>query len=289
MGMKMTDNRVKSVVEYFHLQLDALYPKQEIDSFAILSFDHYKGYTRSDMLLKGDERLSESELLSFIRAVKRLKQFEPIQYILGETEFYGLNLKVNKAVLIPRPETEELVDWIVKSYKGYEWSILDIGTGSGCIPVSLKKNIPLTEVNAVDISPEAIKVAKQNALSNEADVEFYQLDVTNENEWDKLGQYDIIVSNPPYVLESERTEMEKNVLDYEPELALFVKENDPLVFYKHILKFAQTHLKPEGNVYFELNEKLGRSTVELCHSFGFTNCELRKDLRNKDRMLRCSK
>lgn len=285
----MPDNRVKSVVDYFHLQLDALYPRQEVDSFAFLSFNHYKGFTRTDLTMKDDERLSESELLSFIRVAKKLKQFEPIQYILGETEFYGLNFRVNKAVLIPRPETEELVDWILKSHKGQGFHVLDIGTGSGCIPISLKKNLNQAQVSAVDISPEALEVAKKNAQLNEGDVEFYQLDIRDEQVWQKLGQYDIIVSNPPYVLESEKAEMEKNVLDYEPELALFVKENDPLVFYRYILKFAQSHLKPDGNIYFELNEKLGQSLIALCNDLGFANCELRQDLRNKDRMLRCSR
>lgn len=285
----MPDNTVKSVVEYFHLQLDAIYPKQEVDSFAFLSFNHYKGFTRSALIIKGNERLSESELLSFIRVVKRLKQSEPIQYILGETEFYGLNFKVNKAVLIPRPETEELVDWIIKSHENENLDIFDIGTGSGCIPVSLKMNISHSRVKAIDISQEALEVAKKNADLNKTEVEFTQLDISDENEWERLGKYDIIVSNPPYVLESEKELMEKNVLGYEPEIALFVKEDSPLVFYQHILKFAQTHLKDGGNIYFELNEKLGQSLIELCSSFGFSTCELKKDLRDKDRMLRCSK
>lgn len=286
----MPDNRVSSVVDYFHLQLDSLYPKQEVDSFAFWAFSHYMGFSRADLTVKGDERLSESELLDYIRVVKRLKLYEPIQYILGETEFYGLNLKVAQGVLIPRPETEELVDWILKCHKAAgDLSILDIGTGSGCIPLALKKNMPQAKVQAVDVSPEALAIAKGNAQFTGLDVDFLQVDISNEQEWESLGQYDIIVSNPPYVLESERVEMEKNVLDYEPELALFVKENDPLVFYRYIINFAQGHLKEGGSIYFELNEKLGQSLQELCSEHGFVNCELRKDLRNKDRMLKCSR
>lgn len=288
-GMKIPDNRVASISPYFHLQLGELYPKEEIDSFVFLAFSSLKGYGRSDMHLKKEDRISESEILDFINVVKRLKEFEPVQYILGETEFYGLDFKVNNHVLIPRPETEELVDWIIKDKRiNPPISILDIGTGSGCIAISLAKKLRGSIVTAIDISKEALTVASENAGLNKANITFGHKDIFNQQDVNDLGEFDIIVSNPPYVLGSEKKEMRPNVLDYEPEIALFVKDDNPLLFYKQILDIAKRHLKPLGNVYFEINESKVQEMLKLCEEKGFGNCELRHDLRGKFRMLKCS-
>jgi release factor glutamine methyltransferase len=288
--MKIPNNRIQSIIDYFHLQLDDLYPKEEVTFFAFWALSELMGFSRSDMILRKDERISESEILTFIRIVKRLKKYEPIQYILGATEFYGMRLKVNKNVLIPRPETEELVDWIKLSHsQNHELKILDIGTGSGCIPIALKKHLPKSKVSGIDVSESALELAKENASANQVEVDFSNIDIRNKEEWKPLGKFDIIVSNPPYVLDKEKSEMRKNVLDYEPELALFVEDDDPLIFYRYILDFTQSHLETDGEIYFELNENFGDDLKELCQQKGFGNCELKKDLSGKIRMLRCSK
>lgn len=289
MGMKIPDNRVASIGAYFHLQLDELYPKEEVDSFLFLTFSSLKGYSRVDLQLNKEERLSESELLGFIQVVKQLKQFKPVQYILGETEFYGLNFKVNDNVLIPRPETEELVDWIIKDNAANPAiSILDIGTGSGCIAISLAKNLKNSSVAAIDVSEGALRLARENAALNEVEVQFLKKDILNTDRLSDFGKYKVIVSNPPYVLESEKAQMQPNVLQYEPEIALFVQDNDPLLFYRSILNFSKSCLSDNGQVYFEINEGKGDELVSLCKETGFSKCELRKDLRGKYRMLRCS-
>jgi release factor glutamine methyltransferase len=208
---------------------------------------------------------------------------EPIQYILGETEFYGLKLNVNPAVLIPRPETEELVDWILKINSIRNAKILDIGTGSGCIALALKNHLKEGEISGVDISENALKVARENALQNHLNVNFFQSDILKwkESEWDK---FDIVVSNPPYVRMSEKAKMNDNVLHYEPDSALFVSDQDPLVFYRAIAAFASQYLNKNGFLFFEINEYLGEEMKVLMEGFGFESIEIRKDINSKNRM-----
>ena len=296
--MKVIDNRAVSVYALFRKELENLYPKEEIETFLFFSFSEYFGFSRSDMVLKKEMRLSESELLKFFRVIRKLKLHVPIQYILGNTEFYGLKLKVNEHVLIPRPETEELVDWVLEEAKANHQitkspnhQILDIGTGSGCIAIALKKNMPDAEVYALDISSNALSVAKENAEINNAEINFLQGDILANSQIHQFAKspIQIIVSNPPYITEKEKPAMSSNVLDHEPHTALFVPDNDALLFYRAILDFAKEKLAPGGKVYFELNSTYAAAVAELATAKGFINCSIRKDLSGKERMLRCSK
>ena len=241
--------------------------------------------------MEPDLRLSESEMLTFHFAVKDLLKNKPIQYIIGETEFCDLKFKVNENVLIPRPETSELVYKIVERQKTKDkrqLSILDIGTGSGCIAISLAKNIPGSKVHALDISEKALEVAKENAINNNVDVTFINDDILSlKNNIET--KFDIIVSNPPYVRELEKAEMRDNVLNWEPHNALFVSDNDPLIFYRNILEFAQTHLNENGEIWFEINEYLGKEMTVLCKEYGFSDIEIFKDFRGKERVVKVNK
>ncbi len=292
--MKVIDNRAVSVYALFRKELESLYPKEEIETFLFFSFSEYFGFSRSDMVLKKELRLSESELLKFFRVIRKLKLHVPIQYILGNSEFYGLKLNVNEHVLIPRPETEELVDWIIKDVtlsvvEGQSLKILDIGTGSGCIAIALKKNMPDAEVYALDISENALAVAKENAAINNAEINFLQGDILNTFSPSHPLTFSLIVSNPPYITENEKPAMSANVLDHEPHTALFVPDNDALLFYRAILDFANDKLAADGKVYFELNSTYAAAVAELATAKGFINCSIRKDLSGKERMLRCEK
>lgn len=254
------------------------------------------------MALEPDLRLSESELLTLHFAVKELLKNKPVQYVIGETEFCGMRFFVNENVLIPRPETQELVEKLaVSSYQfssfrpkrsGVEKSpanvsILDIGTGSGCIAISLAKLIPNSDVTAVDVSEKAIEVARKNAEANGVNVHFVLDDILEPSTTELIdNQFDIIVSNPPYVCEGEKSEMRANVLEHEPSSALFVPDSDPLVFYRKILEYAQKTLKPNGAVWFEINEKFGKEIKNLCLEKGFKNVEIIKDFRGKERIVR---
>ena len=214
----------------------------------------------------------------------RLKQFEPIQYILGETEFFGLKLKVNPDVLIPRPETEELVQWICETSWPPKSVILDVGTGSGCIALALKKQLRHTEMCALDVSERALQTAIENATKNGLEVHFIHADIL---QWSKKDWplFDCIVSNPPYVRELDKKQMQPNVLEFEPETALFVSDDDPLIFYRETGHFAAHYLKPGGKLFFEINENLGDETCGLLKYIGFKNIKLRKDIHGKDRMI----
>ena len=224
---------------------------------------------------------------------------KPIQYITGEAWFYGLRFEVNENTLIPRPETEELVEWIIESQKSkvksQKISILDIGTGSGCIPISLKKEIPNAIVSAIDVSEKALEMARKNAVDNEVEVHFIlqnilEIDTLNElpiSNFQFQTEFDVIVSNPPYVRNLEKQEIKKNVLDYEPHLALFVEDSDALLFYRKIAQLALTSLTPNGKLFIEINQYLGKETVELLENLGFKNIELRKDFVGNDRMICC--
>ncbi len=309
--MKVIDNRAVSVYAFFRKELENLYPMEEIETFLFFSFSEYFGFSRSDMVLKKELRLSESELLKFFRVIRKLKLHVPIQYIFGNTEFFGLKFKVNEHVLIPRPETEELVDWIVKEKLKVTSStsqVLDIGTGSGCIAIALKKNLPEAEVYALDISENALAVAKENAELNNAEIHFLQGDILEfyrkgaktqtKNAEEKTfaplrlsgeKRFDLIVSNPPYITETEKDAMHPNVLDHEPHTALFVPDNDALLFYRAILDFAKENLAAGGKVYFELNSKYAGEVAELANEKGFVNDEIKKDINGNSRMLRCKK
>ncbi len=280
----------------FHKELDTIFGKNEVESFFFLCAEYHFDVTRIQLALDRELTFAKSETDTFLKVLEKLKQEEPIQYIIGETEFYGLKFRVNEHVLIPRPETEELVDWIVKSNsKQNETSqlkILDVGTGSGCIAISLAKDLPNSKIYALDVSKEAIEVAKENAKLNNVDITFIQTDILDSNYLSVLqeeSEFDIIVSNPPYVRHLEKHEIKPNVLDNEPHLALFVEDNNPLLFYKSITELAVDKLKEKGQLYFEINQYLGEETQQLVSEYNFEAIQLRKDLNENDRMLKAIK
>ena len=290
--MKTSSNLVRDCRKYYAGELEKLYGSDEANALIMILLKHYFNIDRMKIALEPELRLSESEMLTLHFAVKELLKNKPVQYIIGETEFCGMRFFVNENVLIPRPETEEIVNMIVSCRDktclvptGY--NVLDIGTGSGCIAISLAKLLKDSAVTAVDVSEKTLEVAKKNAEANEVSVTFIKDDILNPQNRDLLnGQFDIIVSNPPYVCESEKSEMRANVLDYEPSTALFVSDNDPLVFYRKILEFAQKALKPNGEVWFEINEKFGEAMLELRHKMRFKHSEIIKDFRDRDRILK---
>ena len=276
---------MQASIKYIRKELEGLYPPQEIDSFIRLIFYHLKQYSSTDLVLKREETLEETYQQQIKTIVKRLKDFEPIQYILRQTEFYELSFKLTPDVLIPRPETEELVDWILKSKAFDSPSILDVGTGSGCIPISLKKNWPQSRVMGCDISQAALDVAKINAGMNQVEIAFFHLDILNPVLPDSFHKIDILVSNPPYITDNEKHLMHPNVLLFEPKQALFVPDNDPLLFYKALIDFAKNHLTNGGQVFWEINEAFGEDCVRLLKENGFSSVNLRKDINGKNRMI----
>ena len=285
--MQVSSNKIKDIRRYYKRQLVDLYDENEIDSFLYILFEEYAGLSKAQILLNAEATISESELLKIHFAVKALMNHKPIQYIIGSSEFYGLKFKVSPDVLIPRPETEELVELIIKeNSKKKKMSIADIGTGSGCIAITLSKYLPGAEVTAIDVSPSTIHIAKENAKLNGQEIQFLKMDFLKTRSWDKLGSYDIIVSNPPYVRKSEIKAMNKNVLDYEPAKALFVEDENPLVFYNAIAKFAKEHLNKAGIVYCEINQYLGNETSALFFEAGFQSVEIIKDMNRNDRILK---
>lgn len=275
----------------FIKELTGLYPSDEIESFFNILSEKYLNLSRIDIALNRNEVISKANIVKFDDILDRLKTFEPIQYIIGETEFFGLPFKVNSHTLIPRPETEELVQLILDEvlqwkYKPEVLEVLDIGTGSGCIAISLVNNLPKAEVSALDISREALMVAEINAKKNQVSLNLFECDILNSQSLPR--NYDIIVSNPPYVRDLEKEFMEANVLSYEPELALFVEDTDPLLFYRKIAALAKVNLKPNGALFFEINEYLGKDMASLLKDMGFQHIEIKKDIYGKDRMLKCN-
>jgi release factor glutamine methyltransferase len=279
----------------FDDSLKTIYPKDEIESIKYLTLNELTKLSKAQLRAFPERELTDEQSQKLTKIVGELKTGKPIQYIFGHTEFYGLPFNVNPSVLIPRPETEELVEWIIQSVVSGEWSvneqkalkILDIGTGSGCIPISLKKHLPDAQIAGLDISAEALKTAKQNAELNDVDVEFLEADILNWKNTSILNmQYSVLISNPPYVTEHEKSGMHNNVLNYEPHTALFVPDNDPLIFYNAIADFALSRLQKDGLLFFEINENLGEQTIELLKHKGFNNIKLRQDMRGKDRMIR---
>lgn len=270
-------------------QLQGIYDKEEIHSFFYLLCDSFLNYRRFDVSMNHDRLLSKPTMARFDSALARLQAREPIQYILGCTEFYGLPFQVNKHTLIPRPETEELVDWILSNFQNQDavLDILDIGTGSGCIAVALAKNLPRASISALDISHKAIALAKENAINNQVSVSFSDQDILDTKSLEK--KYDVIVSNPPYVRQQEKKAMHTNVLAYEPSNALFVSNEDPLLFYRKIAQLAKVSLKANGWLYFEINEYLPLEMESLLDEIGFMNIEIKNDFRAVPRMIKCQK
>jgi len=243
------------------------------------------GFSRTEIIVNKNTLFSKEQHHTIDSFILKLRNFVPIQYILGETEFYGLPFNVNESVLIPRPETEELVDWIQsENDRNANLEMLDIGTGSGCIAISLKHEFKHATVEAFDISEKALETAKTNAELNKLEVTFSKVDILSHPEFET--KWDVIVSNPPYVTELEKADMQPNVLNNEPHLALFVPDNDPLLFYRHIALFARKHLKPQGKLYFEINREFGQATMNLLTELGYTEVKLRKDISVNDRMVR---
>ena len=276
---------LREVRNDFRKSLSSIYDSQEVDSFFYLILNNFYQMSRVDLALKPEFEIEEIEIQKWKSIIAELQRQKPIQYILGETEFFGLPFEVNSAVLIPRPETEELVDWILKNNSNSSelLRVLDIGTGSGCIPITLAKNLKNSEVSAIDVSAEALKVAEINAEKNSVEVNFIEKDILKTEDLDAI--YDIIVSNPPYVRELEKQEMQKNVLEFEPHLALFVEDDDALLFYLKITQLASKSLSEGGQLYFEINQYLGQRMVDLLNEYKFRDIELRKDIYGNDRMI----
>jgi release factor glutamine methyltransferase len=290
---------IKSLKTYFFTELQTIQEDSEIESFFFILTEFLHNLKRIDVSLHPDFEVSETDLEKWKTIISELKTEKPIQYITGEAWFYGLRFEVNENTLIPRPETEELVEWIVESQKSIvenlkiqksnNLTILDIGTGSGCIPITLKKEIPNAQVSAIDISEKALEMARKNALDNQVEVNFIHQDILTSQHLNLSTSqpllFDVIVSNPPYVRNLEKQEIKRNVLDYEPHLALFVADSDALLFYRKIAQLALKSLSPNGKLFFEINQYLGKETVELLEQLGFKNIELRKDFVGNDRMI----
>lgn len=276
---------MQPTIQYIRKELKSLYPEREIESLIRLIFHHLKKYSLTDLALKRHESLSQDEI-SAIRAITgRLKAGEPVQYILGYTDFAGMKLTVNPSVLIPRPETEELTGWIAQG--AYETGeALDIGTGSGCIALAIKKDNPGINVSGCDISYEALEIARQNAEAAKLNVRFFITDILRWKDFRWPSKYDLIVSNPPYVTENEKQYMHHNVMNFEPHQALFVSDKHPLMYYEAIVQFSCEMLNPGGDLYFEINERFGSQMIELLKEGGFEKIEIRNDIHGRDRMIR---
>ncbi|MGZ9734083.1 peptide chain release factor N(5)-glutamine methyltransferase [Flavobacterium sp. GNP002] len=292
--MKKSSFKIKEYRTQFIQELTPIYDAGEAESFFYLILEEKNQLKRIDLALHPDLVFSEEEIVVWNSILEQLKLEIPVQYLLGKTSFYGLDFEVNENVLIPRPETEELVEWILESQKSNpetsgeslkDLKILDIGTGSGCIAVSLAKNLPNATVFAIDVSEKALATAKTNAENNSVNVTFINQNILETQDLEQ--QFDIIVSNPPYVRNLEKEEIKKNVLDNEPHLALFVEDDDALIFYKKIAELAQKNLSENGQLYFEINQYLGKEMVDLLEKMNFKNIELRKDIYGNDRMLSC--
>ena len=280
--------KIKQYRTQFIKELSPFYDAYEAESFFYLILEDKHKLRQIDLALNHDLTFSEADFTVWNSILEELKKEVPIQYLLGKTHFYGLEFEVNENVLIPRPETEELVEWVINENKAIDKKkkikILDIGTGSGCIAISLAKNLPNAEVYAIDVSKKALETAKRNAISNKVEIIFMlknvlELEILKSN-------YDIIVSNPPYVRNLEKEEIKKNVLDYEPHLALFVEDNDALIFYRKIADLAKKNLLENGQLYFEINQYLGKEMTLLLEDMNFKSIELRKDIYDNDRMIK---
>ena len=283
---------IRNAFEQYVKSLSSIYEKKEAESISLLMFEERVGLTKSDLILRGEESMSEVKANDLTWKLLRLMKGEPVQYVLGYCYWFGMKLKVNKHVLIPRPETEELVEWIIKENQTRgDLKILDIGAGSGCIAIALKKNIPTSEVFAMDISKDALQVARENAEQNQAEVSFIFDDILypKSDHSSSPIQYSLIVSNPPYVPESEKPGLHENVLNFEPAAALFVPNTNPLIFYNAIIEFATRHLAVNGELFFEVNPFYATDVAKQLQSNGFSQSEIRTDLSGKYRMIRASR
>jgi release factor glutamine methyltransferase len=279
---------VKEALELFKADLMPIYGAQEADALCTLVLTEVTGLSKASLRAFTDTELNVVQSERLLTILAELESGKPVQYILGYADFYGLRFEVNPSVLIPRPETEELVEWILQTIpvnSGH--TILDVGTGSGCIPISLKLNRIDSQVFSIDISPNALSVASRNGVLNKADVNFIEADALNI----KLPEiadrtYNVIVSNPPYVTQTDKLQMHRNVTEFEPHIALFVADESPLLFYEAIAHFAIGHLTPNGYLFFEINESYGAETVAMLGEKGFGDIELRQDMAGKDRMIK---
>lgn len=290
---------------YIKGQLKEIYEEQETGNIAGLAIEHITGLSKTERVSKKQEQLSPFQLHLLQENLQRLKQREPIQYIMNKAWFYGMELYVDKNVLIPRPETEELVQWVVDDVEATgkdvfvrkpmeadettQLKILDVGTGSGCIPLALKKVMPKAEVWGCDISEEALNVARRNGSSLDIRVDFQGLNFLDEEQQKLLPTVDIVVSNPPYVPFKDKEQMHANVVDHEPHTALFVPDNDPLIFYRALAAFGKKRLYENGSIYMEIHEEIGSDVVNLFKENGYSNVQLKKDMQGKNRMIRGTK
>ncbi len=287
-------NKLKDIVAFFKKELKGYYNENELQAICSIIFESKLNIKRQDIALNPEQRLNESHIVKIIKVIKRLKRYEPVQYITGFTDFLELTLKVKPPVLIPRPETEELVLWVEKELKSYTHngiSLLDIGTGSGCIALALKRRMPDVTVCGLDINAEAIAVAKDNARHYNLNVDFKEKDILTLHKDDPLREkkWDVWVSNPPYVRLSEREYMHDNVLKYESKEALFVDDHRPLIFYERISSLAIKSLKDGGIIFFEINEAMGQEIKRMLKNTGFINIIIKKDINGKDRFVRAVK
>lgn len=280
---------IKDIRNYLATELSDLYSRQELASLtSYILMSLFEADTLATLMLKNEENADPGKVETLIRWCKELKTGKPFQYVLGETLFYGCKIKVNPAVLIPRPETEELVDLIIRENRGFDGRIIDIGTGSGCIAIALAVNLPYSQVEGIDSSGEAVKTASENACYNRIKVSFRVIDILNVAPSEMINA-GIIVSNPPYVRDSEKISMRNNVLGFEPHEALFVPDNDPLVFYHAILGLASHVLNPGGLVYFEINEAMGKHVYDLLKSYKYRDIRILKDINGRDRIAKGEK
>jgi release factor glutamine methyltransferase len=282
MNRIIPDNKVSTLRAYLTNKLSATYEARESQHIVQLLFEEYTGWTRTDVVLNSDKRLGESEILRFHFALKKILLGEPIQYVIGHTWFGGFRLKTTPAALIPRPETEELVQWCIEVNEIENPRILDIGTGSGCIAIALKKAIPHAQIEAVDVSDAALQLAKENALLNSADISFTKLDILREL---PMAKYDIVVSNPPYIPQSEAKIMHQRVTDYEPSLALFTEDSQALVFYDRFMQITHSLITPNGQVFCEIHENMADSLIELAGRYPISTPIVRHDMQGKPRMI----
>lgn len=283
MGFKI--QTIKDIRQYLSDELDGFFPEPEISAFTNIIIKTIFRFTKLHTLALPESPVSQKQCHEIIRICRDLKTGKPIQYVLGETNFYNCIIKVNSETLIPRPETEELVDLVIKENRGFMGTILDVGTGSGCIAVALAINLPGTAVTGIDISEKAVETARANASLNNTEMTFKKADIFSIDAY-SAGNAGIIVSNPPYIRDSEKKDMSKNVLDFEPHNALFVPDSDPLVYYRAILNFARTVLNPGGKIYFEINEAMGNLMSELLMAHGYSGIEIVRDINGKERIVK---
>lgn len=287
-NIPLNDNRAETIYNFILNELKDIVEISECESIAFILMEEYAGIRKNVYHLSKDLRLTESEIIKIYNAVARLKKHEPIDYVLGFTPFYHQKFSVTSDVLIPRPETEEMVELIINENKNQFVNprILDIGTGSGCIAITLAMYFPTNFVMAIDTSSKALDVAKENALKMHQNVSFMQLDILDENQWENLPEFNIIVSNPPYISISEKDSLNANVVNYEPHDALFVSDNHPLIFYEMIARLGKLKLFKDGVIYVEINQKFGDKTLDLFKSFDYKNVKLLKDLSGNDRFVK---